>query len=49
MSLLHAGIDTASIALWLGHVNIQTTKIYLKSRELHQMGAANSAAIKDRR
>lgn len=29
MSLLHAGIDTASIALWLGHTNIQTTQIYL--------------------
>lgn len=29
MSLLHAGIDTASIALWLGHSNIQTTQIYL--------------------
>ena len=23
------GIDTASIALWLGHANIQTTQIYL--------------------
>ena len=29
MSFLHAGIDTASIALWLGHANIQTTQIYL--------------------
>jgi site-specific recombinase XerD len=29
MSLLHAGIDTASIALWLGHATIQTTQIYL--------------------
>ena len=29
MSLLHAGIDTASIALWLGHASIQTTQIYL--------------------
>lgn len=29
MSLLHAGIDTTSIALWLGHTNIQTTQIYL--------------------
>lgn len=29
MSLLHAGIDTASIALWLGHANIQTTQMYL--------------------
>ena len=29
MSLLHAGIDAASIALWLGHANIQTKQIYL--------------------
>ncbi|MGI8723109.1 MAG: tyrosine-type recombinase/integrase [Geodermatophilaceae bacterium] len=29
MSLLHAEIDTASIALWLGHANIQTTQVYL--------------------
>ena len=29
MTLLHAGIDTASIALWLGHANFQTTQVYL--------------------
>lgn len=29
MSLLHAGIDIASIALWLGHATIQTTQVYL--------------------
>lgn len=29
MRLLHAGIDIAVIALWLGHENIQTTQIYL--------------------
>ncbi|QIK70978.1 tyrosine-type recombinase/integrase [Propioniciclava coleopterorum] len=29
MMLLHAGIDTASIALWLGHATIQTTQVYL--------------------
>lgn len=29
MMLLHAGIDTASIALWLGHATIQTTQAYL--------------------
>ena len=29
MTLLHAGIDTASIALWLGHATIQTTQAYL--------------------
>jgi integrase/recombinase XerD len=29
MRLLHAGIDTAVIALWLGHESIETTRIYL--------------------
>jgi len=29
MRLLHAGIDTSIIALWLGHVSVETTQIYL--------------------
>jgi integrase len=29
MRLLQAGIDTAVIALWLGHEQIETTQIYL--------------------
>jgi len=29
MRLLHAGVDTSIIALWLGHVSIDTTQIYL--------------------
>jgi site-specific recombinase XerD len=29
MTLLHARIDTASIAPWLGHATIQTTQAYL--------------------
>ncbi len=29
MALLHAGVDIAVIALWLGHENIQTTQAYL--------------------
>jgi integrase/recombinase XerD len=29
MRLLHAGVDTSVIALWLGHEQIQTTQIYL--------------------
>lgn len=29
MRLLHAGIDTSVIALWLGHEGTQTTQIYL--------------------
>lgn len=29
MALLHAGVDLATIALWLGHEGIETTQIYL--------------------
>jgi integrase/recombinase XerD len=29
MRLLHAGIDSTVIALWLGHENVETTQIYL--------------------
>lgn len=31
MSLLHAGVDTSVIALWLGHASVDTTQIYLHS------------------
>jgi site-specific recombinase XerD len=31
MRLLHAGVDTAVIALWLGHEQIDTTQIYLQA------------------
>ena len=42
MRLLHAGVDTAVIALWLGHERLATTDIYihadlaLKERALHR-------------
>jgi site-specific recombinase XerD len=29
MQLLHAGVDTSVIALWLGHESVKTTQIYL--------------------
>ena len=29
MGLLHAGVDLATIALWLGHESIESTNIYL--------------------
>jgi integrase len=29
MDLLHAGIDVATIALWLGHASTQATQAYL--------------------
>lgn len=29
MTLLHAGVDTAVIALWMGHADIRSTNVYL--------------------
>jgi integrase len=29
MALLHAGVDTSVIALWLGHEDVRSTQIYL--------------------
>ncbi len=29
MRLLHAGVDTAVIALWLGHEHVDTTDVYI--------------------
>jgi integrase/recombinase XerD len=29
MNLLHAGVDVATIALWLGHADIRATQTYL--------------------
>jgi integrase/recombinase XerD len=31
MRLLHAGVDVTVIALWLGHENVNTTRIYLQA------------------
>lgn len=31
MNLLHAGVDRAIIALWLGHESVETTQIYLEA------------------
>ena len=43
MRLLHAGIDTSVIALWLGHVSIDTTQIYLHADlELKQRALART-------
>ena len=45
MQLLHAGVDTTVIALWLGHEQVQTTAIYLhadltiKERALARLAA----------
>ena len=49
MMLLHAGIDTASIALWLGHATIQTTQAYLHADlELKRRSLDRLPAIGDR-
>jgi integrase/recombinase XerD len=48
MRLLHAGVDTSVIALWLGHESVETTQIYLhadltlKERALARMTPTNS-------
>jgi integrase/recombinase XerD len=48
MTLLHAGIDTSVIALWLGHEEVRTTQIYLhadlalKERALARTTPANT-------
>ena len=48
MRLLHAGIDTSVIALWLGHENVETTQIYLhadlelKERAIARISPPNS-------
>lgn len=36
MNLLQAGVDLATIALWLGHEDLRTVQHYLNLRELHQ-------------
>jgi len=48
MRLLHAGVDTSVIALWLGHEQADTTQIYLNSQELHQTGEKPQVAMSGR-
>lgn len=48
MRLLHAGVDLSVIALWLGHVSVETTQIYIhadmtiKERALARTRPTNS-------
>ena len=49
MNLLHAGVDSTVIALWLGHESVEATQIYLhadmaiKERALARTTPPNSA------
>lgn len=50
MNLLHSGVDTAVIALWLGHADIRSTTAYLhadmtiKEQALQRMATADLPA-----
>ena len=49
MRLLHAGIDTSVIALWLGHAQVDTTQIYLHADlELKQKALARTRPLHGR-
>ncbi len=49
MRLLHAGVDTSVIALWLGHANVDTTQIYLHADlELKERALARTRPPKSR-
>jgi integrase/recombinase XerD len=48
MNLLHHGVGSSVIALWLGHEHVETTSVYLqadmqlKEKALAKTGATNS-------
>lgn len=46
MRLLHAGVDTSVIALWLGHESVETTQIYMHADlTLKERALARTAPI----
>ncbi len=46
MRLLHAGVDTTVIALWLGHESVATTQVYVHADlELKERALARTAPI----
>ncbi len=50
MRLLHAGVDTSVIALWLGHVSVETTQIYLHAdMTLKEKALARTSPLGGRR
>jgi hypothetical protein len=54
MTLLHAGVDPAVIALWLGHESLESTAIYLhadmaiKERALDRTAPLNTRPVRYR-
>jgi integrase len=47
MRLLHAGVDTATIALWLGHERVDTTLVYLHADLERKQRALDQASPPD--
>jgi site-specific recombinase XerD len=46
MRLLHAGVDASTIALWLGHEQVQTTQIYIHADQtIKERALARTAPI----
>ena len=46
MRLLHAGVDTSVIALWMGHEQADTTQIYLHADlELKEKALAKTTPV----
>jgi integrase len=49
MELLQAGVDSAVIALWLGHESVDTTQVYLHAHlALKEAALAKISAVNDR-
>ncbi len=46
---LHAGVDTAVIALWLGHADIRSTNAYLHADMSHKQRAIDRTRPLDSR
>jgi len=49
MNLLRHGADQSTIALWLGHENVETTSVYLQAdMQLKENALGKTRAIKAR-
>jgi integrase len=43
MALLHAGVDTSTIALWLGHASTKATDVYMHDLAIKEKALARTA------